>query len=246
VRSTVDWENEEAFLAQAPADLKAKLGLWNATFTIPFHIFRYRVRQIAELNHSRVEGAVCADWDEIPEGALVLPVDDDDWFAPDAATVLEGEFDPSVTGYYWTSSWIEVPTNLGHRFYLIRRRLLPWTPQKWICTTNNYAMVKGPSAKTLLTSHIRASRWFDGEVKGPDAGGVKRIDRRLSVANRTLASSTTLRPGRPDISPSKLRRKFRRYKTLYDQPSPLDLAWCRPYLRMMAELMDELEIRNRR
>ena len=49
VRATVDWEDEEAFLAQVRPEFDGKLVLWNATFTIPYHLFRHRVRRIADL-----------------------------------------------------------------------------------------------------------------------------------------------------------------------------------------------------
>ena len=111
-----------------------------------------------------------SEWDEIPEGALVMPVDDDDWFVPGAAQALEAERDPDAIGYLWPSRWIQVPINLGHRLYLLRRRLLPRTPPKWICSTNNYAMVKGPEVKEALGNHIEASHWFEGPLasEGPD------------------------------------------------------------------------------
>jgi hypothetical protein len=238
VRSTVDWADEAAFLAQAPPDLGPKVELWNELFTLPFHTFRHRVREIAALNHSRVDGAVVADWDAIPEGALVLPVDDDDWFAPDIAAVLEREADPAADGCYWASRWIEVPTRAGHRLYLARRRLLPWTPPKWVLTTNNYAMVKAGDAEALLGSHVKASRWLRG-----GGGSMTRIDRSLSLANRTLASRTTLRFDLPSISRADLLRKYRRYRRLYDRPPAPGLAWSAPYLAAMGELMRELELR---
>jgi hypothetical protein len=238
IRRTVDWADEQAFLAQAPADLRPKVELWNATFTLPFHRFRQRVREIAELNHSRVDGAVVAEWDAIPEGTLVLPVDDDDWFAPDAAAVLGRELGPGAEGCYWTSRWVEVPTRAGHRVYLLRRRLLPWTPPKWVLTTNNYALRRTESAHALLDSHVKASRWL-----AAGGGPLPRIERSLSLANRTLASRTTLRYELPAISRRALLRKFHRYRTLYDRPPPPDLAWSRPYLSAMSELMRELELR---
>ena len=242
IRRTLNWADEQGAAAGIThACLKEKVPLWNATFNLSYQRFRYRVAQIADLNHSRVEGAVRADWDQIPDGALVLPVDDDDWFAPGAARALAAELDPGPAGYLWTSRWIEVPIDFGHRLQLLRRRIVPSTPPMWLCGTNNYAMVKGPGVKDLLGSHLRASRWFEDELTR-GSGSVKRIAGELGVANRTLASQTTLSQRKHVIRRSELLRKYRRYKKLYDRPLPADLAWARPYVAKMSELMDELEI----
>ncbi len=244
IRRTVDWADEDRALAQLTDPwLIPKVPLWNSTFNISYQRFRQRVKEIAQLNHSRVEGAVASRWDEIPDGALVLPVDDDDWFIPGAARALEAEIDPEATGYLWTSRWIESPIDLGHRLYLLRRRLFPRTPPKWICSTNNYAMVKRPGTKAPLRSHIEASRWFEGPLARGDAD-VKTIDARLGVANRTLASQTTLSLRKQEISRGALLRKYRRYMKLYRRTLPPDLEWSRPYVAMMAELMAELEPRR--
>jgi hypothetical protein len=241
VRRTLDWAREDG--ESIDPQMRSKVRLWDATFTIPYHAFRDRVAQIAELNHSRVHGVKRAKWDEIPEDALVLPVDDDDWFAPDAGVILEREREPAATSYVWDSRWIEVPTGLRHHLWLIRRRLIPGTPQRWLCTTNNYAVVKGPGSKELLASPREASRSFQARLERADRT-VKRIDARLSVANRTLASQTSLRPQQATITRSLLIRKFRRYKRLYKQPLPRELDWCQLYLRMMSELMDGLEVKR--
>src|SRR5262249_10505011 len=148
----------------------------------------HEVRRIAESNLARVENAAVLPWDEIPDGALVAPVDDDDWFAPDLARALERAYDAQTLGYFWTSSFLEVPIDLGHRLGLLRRTLFPSTPPRWICTTNNYAVVKHRDAKPLLEKHTVASAHF----AGVDAGRVRRLDGRLSVMNRTLASQTSL------------------------------------------------------
>jgi hypothetical protein len=238
VRKTTNWEDEQAFLAQVDSEFEEKVELWNDTFNIPFHAFRHRVREIAQLNHSRVEGSICAKWDEIPEGSPVVPVDDDDWFAPNVGSVLERELGSGSLGCYWVSTFIEVPIRFRHRLYLIRRRIRPDTPPKWICTTNNYAMTKTAETEPLLASHVRASRW----VARRKAEGMRRIERRLSVMNRTLASQTSLAHWKSSINRRRLIRRFHTYKTLYRDTTAPDLDWCRPYVAMMAELMEELRV----
>lgn len=241
VRATADWGDENAFLAQLDPAFKPKVDVWNDTFDLPFHRFRRQVRRVAELNLSRVENAVVAGWDEIPSGALVLPVDDDDWFAPDVARVLEEGLDPHASGYFWIGSVMEVPINFGHRLALIRRAIFPSTLPRWICATNNYAMVKRPDTRALLEKHPLASEWFGG----PGKEEVRWIDKRLSLANRTLGSKTSLAFGRPTIRRTELIRKFRRYRALYSAPPAPELDWCRPYLTMMADLMGRLNVKQR-
>ena len=149
---------------------------------------------------------------------MVLPVDDDDWFSPDAGRVLSSELDPRAAGYRWPSSWIEPPRGIGPR--LFGRRLLPWPAPTFTCTTNNYALVKEEGVRTplLLSHHLLASQWFDREIEEPTGKSPKTINRRLSVANRTLASQTSLRFRKQSMSRAQLIRKFRRFQGLYDRP----------------------------
>jgi hypothetical protein len=239
-RKAPNWEDEEAVMAQLSPDLRSKVDLWNDTFNIRFHAFRHGVRKIAEQNVSRVENAVSAPWDEIPDGSLVLPVDDDDWFAPNVANVLEAEYDHRANGYYWSSSFTQVPISLRHRLGLIRSRIFPSTPPKYVFTTNNYALPKGPETKPLLDSHVRASEWVENGAGGP----VKKLEQNLSVMNRTLGSQTSLAWNKPVLRRSQLIRKYHEYMRLYDRREAPGLEWCRPYLALMADLMDQLEVRN--
>jgi hypothetical protein len=244
MRKTVDWADEDGARNQIDDRLRPGMDLWNGTFNMPYQRFRRQVSEIADLNHSMVEGATRANWDEIPDGALVLPVDDDDWFSPNAAQVLGAEVVPSVRGYLWSTRWIEVPISAGHRLYLLRRRLFPSSPPKWICTTNNYAMLKGPGAKDILGNHITASHWFKPRVRGDGTGEVKQIEGQLSIANRTLASITSLRVHhrRHRLRQDELVRKFHRYRRLYREFDPSGVEWSRRYVTMMGDLMDEIEL----
>jgi hypothetical protein len=205
---------------------------------MPYHRFRGRVHEIARASHAAVRGARVAEWEEIPEGALVLPTDDDDWFAPHVAEVLERERGPGTRAYVWPAAFAEIPMWLGHRVYLARRRLMPATPPRFSCSTNSYAMEKCEANRELLRVHEQASAWVDG---APD-GLVRRLDDRLSMMNRTLASQTQLRAGDRNTTPSRseLLRKYRRYRRLYGKLDTSGTPWARPYVEMMGALMGEL------
>jgi hypothetical protein len=214
--------------------MQRPVELWNATFGLPFRRFRQELARIAEINRSRIAGASCVPRDEVPAGAIVVPTDDDDWFAPDLASALQAAIDNRYAGYYWPSRFIEVPVSLAHRLGLARRAIFPRTPPKWLCTTNNYAVAMSAVTAPLVDNHMRASDWF---VAHP--GAVRRLDACLSVMNRTLASQTSL----ANIgSRASLVAKFRRYGRVYRRPLPTQLAWCEPYVAMMRALMDELRV----
>ena len=66
------------------------------------------------------------------------------------------------------------------------------------------------------------------------------------MTNRNLGSQTSLRPTKlhGEIDRARLLRRLGKYKRLYRRPPwGRGLDWCRPYMAMMAELMDELEPR---
>jgi len=242
VRQTLNWADEAEFWSQLPIQFKPTIQVWNRSFNIPYHLFRQRVREISHLNLSAVQNAVCMDWklewNDVPDGELVLPVDDDDWFAADVGIVLEKAREDRRQLYRWHSSFLEVPIDLGHRLYLLKRRLFHTRP-KWICTTNNYALLKSRDSEPLFRSHIKASEWF---LSHPES--VKEVGSGLSIMNRTLASRTSLGLMRPEeckpIRQSTLLRKYWQYRALYKRPLPTELAWSLPYVRRMDDLMNEL------
>jgi hypothetical protein len=239
VRHDVDYDDEAVFRAQLPENMEQKVELWDQTFTIPYHRFRGRLRQIAAENHARVAGAVVSALEAIPDGAWVLPVDDDDWYPPQAARVVTARGTPELEGLVWRTSYLEVPIHFGHRTFMVRRALrMPFTPPRSLCSTNSYAVRMGPDTRTLLDTHIRASRWFAGEGEAR----VTHIPGRHNVINRTLASQTMLRFDWPEIKPRELLVKYRCYRRLYRLPWKRR-GWARPHVEEMARLMDEMEVR---
>lgn len=64
-----------------------------------------------------------------------------------------------------------------------------------------------------------------------------RLDGRLSLMNRTLASQTSLGWRQERFTRAELVLKYLRYRRLYRRPLPPDLAWAEPCREAMAELM---------
>ena len=237
VRRTVDWSDEAAFRAQLAPDFRPVVDLWDATFSMPYHGFRHAVREIACESLAEVRGVtISASWDAIPDGALVLPTDDDDWFAPHVAEVVVDALD-GRPGVRWKSSFVEVKIDAMHVIGSALRRALPGVGPKYLCTTNNYGLFKQPGFELRLERHTRASYWL-----AEDHRRLPMVDRRLSTMNRTLASTTSLiRHGRA-IDRPRLLRKYGRYRRLYGRRLHPDLAWAQPYVDRMAALMERLEV----
>ena len=238
VRKTADWDDEAEFRRQLAPAFAPRVALWDATFNLPYREFRSELRKIATLNLSRVNGAVSAGWRDIPDGAWVAPVDDDDWFAPELAEQLEPL--AGAAGCRWSIHVLQVPIDFGHRLRLLQKELLPrtWRPQ-WICATNNYALTKSPEHAPLLASHVAASRWLE-----PHPGRLARLEQPLSLMNRSLASQTSLGFRRRRFARRTLVAKWREYRTLYARPLDPGLAWAAPYVARMAALMDSLQLRG--
>jgi hypothetical protein len=242
IRRTLDWTDEAAFCAQLSFSFRPRVALWDEVFDLPYHRFRAELRRIAADNHARIDGVrVVVDWAEIPDGALVLPVDDDEWFAPDVGHVLRADEAPDLLGLYWKASFLEVPFHFRHQLGVLWRSLLDDPPRPFVLTTNNYALRRRDELRPLLASHVRASAW----LRATDPARVRRIPRRLSLMNRTLASQTTLRMLPWNTRRTSLVRKYHRYRVLYRHELPSGLEWAAPSVARMNALMASLNLREK-
>ena len=191
-----------------------------------------------------------------------MPVDDDDWFAPDLVLRLRRAYSPAARGYLWRRDVLELP-DLCRRdappptvFRRLRPKLrtglgwlrarvfgVPADPLIWadpvICKTNNYAFRNMPEALQLHRNIFTASRYFTTH-----ASEIQCIDATLGVQNRNLASQTALGWTRPVFERDELIASFWRYRRLYRSwRVPTEIRWARPYIEQMAELMDELDLK---
>jgi hypothetical protein len=233
LRQTLDWRDEAAVHAGLIDKFRPKVETWNATFNIPYHQFRQRLKEIAQLNLSRVDNARFAKLEAVPPQAIVVPVDDDDWFSPDLAARLAEKNDPAIRGYHWVRHILE-PERHRRRFRGLLKEALT---RKVIFATNNYAIRNGPGVKALLLNHLNAS--YDFHARPAE---FKYVPAALSIHNRSLASQTVLAYGRPALLRDELLESYERHRMLYARTRLCrSLRWAAPYVALMAELMDDLK-----
>lgn len=241
VRATLDWQDRAAVEAGMIERFRPKYDAWNSRFSVPYHLFRHRLKEIAQENLRNVEGVRSVEVDDIPPGALVVPVDDDDWFCPDLARHLRAAYDETKRGYYWRRYVLEaLPERNPLRLLRPGRPLRQGDHSGFTCGTNSYAVVNTDGWGHHVASHRRASRHFDEHV-----AQVAHVPGILSIQNRNYSSQTVLGMRDEPISWRRLMRRFRRYRRFYERAVlPRELAWSRPYVALMAELMRELKPRR--
>ena len=237
VRQTLNWSDRASVEAHLIADFRPKYEAWNQTFTMPYHVFRHRLREIAERSLRAVEGATVSRIADVPDGGIVIPVDDDDWFAPTLAADIRADSDERTTGWLWRREALEYRTPLKR----LRQRVgrLAGAHPEFTCLTNNYAFRLERAHAVEMMHHALASRHFDG----PSTRTV-RIPRVLGVQNRSLASQTSLAWRQPSIARSALVRLFAQHRELHASWRPTaELRWAGPYAAEMAALMREIAVK---
>ena len=109
IRRTANWKDEAGYRSRLIASFVPHIDAWDATFRTSYREFRSAIADITMDSLRAVRGAVIAPYDEIPEGAIVMPCDDDDWTAPHAAEVLAEFFAGAHDRAVWTQTVLQVP-----------------------------------------------------------------------------------------------------------------------------------------
>jgi hypothetical protein len=237
VRRALAWHDEAAVEATLDDSLRPKVALWNATFDLSYARFRLRLWEITRRNLAAVENAKLARVEDVPPGAWLVPLDDDDWLAPQLTSRLAPELDPHLLGLTWDRYILELPRHL-RRFPWPRRRS-PVDSSSYTCGSNNYALRRLPELADGIRSHVRASELFDASP-----ARVRHVPASLSLQNRNLASRSALRFGRQALTREELVRRLRRHRRFYAGVRlPPELAWAVPCVDAMAELMHAIRVR---
>jgi len=216
---------------------------WNACFGMTFFEGRRRIAEIAKQNWAAVPDVdgiftslelarEAADIDDV-----ILPVDDDDWFAPIVVYTLRSL--PFGRLVYWDDVAFEsLPLAIIRRTNSEDRR----------CRTNSYATrVKNNSWLMPMLKHhakVATPKLQDGEIDGTGFSAA------LSCANKSILSVTQLaRRQRRQQKNGRTKSDMSRdmwvswvhqvaiYKT---RPEESDTRWIRPYIDQMQKLYAEI------
>jgi len=234
VRKTLDWDDEDVVRARLLPRMRAKVAVWDATLDPPYHRFRARLKRIAQVSLRAVAHAVPAPLGDAPAGAVVIPVDDDDWLAPDLADRVAERYDPRAMGYLWRRAVIEAPRPVRLRVWYWL-----WSWKASSCNTNDYAVPYDPGVVEVIRTSTVAGAYFDAHAER-----ITRIRLTLAIQNRNVSSQTAMGWRRPTITPEELVASVHRHRTLYaSRVLPDELVWARPYVAAMDELMREIRVR---
>lgn len=204
VRSCPDYlqMNEESFKAQAndlykpQAELREMvaqdlLEVWKKCFTMSFFEYRHEIAKIARANLAATGCEVIrtanefTPWYAGDEDAVILPVDDDDWFAPEASD-LGDRFDDAALLCWNKHTYKNFNSAKFYRSGGFRLASNNWAVRKsWLKTLDDKK-----AHDLVLGSHRHSQTFVEGNLP---MSRVRVLDENLSVYVRHLGSLALLR-----------------------------------------------------
>jgi len=245
-----DLDNTRRFLAKInwPEDMIIEFAsAWNASFSVSFLEFRARVKEISIDNFLSIDDSVLvflsqhqgdsalkALEDAIPEDAIVLFSDDDDWFHPQIFRRIQNRI--WADGCYWDHLFtglieVEIPAQNLRNVTLLRRKGEP------MLFTNNYALT-GAAVRRLGLKQV--AEHYDTQTAIREQWlKIDPVEAYLSAANKHPCSSTAIYHNRTDPSIYRDLRTHivRYYHTLKSIELDADSLWLKPSLDQMIALV---------
>ncbi len=186
VRSMSDWQDGQNLLTAPWDGWEDRLQWWDEVFEMPYHVYRYGLQIIARKNWARISGldsiVSVRSWQpELFHDAVVIPIDDDDWLAPQICHVIRNQIQADTTAISWQSDRIECP----HRYVKNTCGDANFYITNGYALTPNYRDIVGDEQfKDSLLWHVRAADHAKEQSR--------HLDAVLGAAPRTWASVTTL------------------------------------------------------
>ena len=133
--------------------------------------------------------------DEVPDDAVVVPIDPNDWLAPELARRIEAARDTACIAWHWRREVLSVPHEDGRKgLSLWRRRRRRSEPD--LCGGCNYAITNRTAFAAVIASPHSASDYF-----AANGNFVRELPQTLGIENRSLASRSSLAPAStPDLA----------------------------------------------
>lgn len=200
----VDWDKEidnETLASCSPSPLRELrlkfLNKWNNYFGLTFCQYRYGLQQIAESTLKNVKNVnyIVKGWQDLhnilaeDDNYIILPIDDDDWFHPDAA-LYAIKNDTHIC--YWNCGFY----NLG----IERRSTIKMRNKcRVVCFSNGYAIdgklfnsYSIKAFKRLCDRHMSVHKTIINPNK------FQHIDRYLGIKVQNISSTHFLKKN-PDL-----------------------------------------------
>jgi len=218
VRTNIDWKNldldafssmnsgtDEArsIAVNVRAKMSTAIEQWESSFDFSFFEYRQRLKEIAEANWARldrVHAIIKGDsmlpviWDM--DDSIVIPVDDDDWFAPELSTrlleresQLESRFE-SPPVYRWEFGQFDVvgADKKGRPKWDHHQEETPFGTNGYALSSLALSALGPPSQRRALVTHFAAHRLLE-----PLNHTIVNLPEILSVSFKTFGSQMVLR-----------------------------------------------------
>lgn len=245
-RAFVDWQNLTSLdttpnrsIGGRRQNFRRLFNLWNKSFSISYFGTRHRLYCLARKSWEEVNGVDGIFLEgkdakaELRTGDVVLPIDDDDWYAPSLVDELKRVI-PAECSDVRLFKWNTFRIDWKFKGPLIHRCN---RSEKRFASTNSYGFrwdQEWGGKKGLITCHVRTGMVRRGRNIG--------LDRYLSLNNKTLLSLTKMNTmgmiSRSDHYADVLRRSI-------DSPIEIegnDTEWFSPYVegtkRIFQEVLD--------
>jgi hypothetical protein len=250
-RQTVDWSTAEpreaarTFAEAVYGDAEGTqyqltlelMELWRSAFSTSFASCRHFLRQLAHENWAQVAGCAAIHhqdgYGEVSASvfgrrdAWLLFTDDDDWYAPDIVSRLQGAT-PDADVAIWPRSRFdgEVVTN-------------PVAPEPLLCYTNNYAVRGSASRKGEPVLPVMQHFEADRRVKAGEWSW-KPLPDSLSVTNKSPCSRNYLEKCLADPSPRAAVRQTVEHYAWAAYVVPPELQWVAPWIERSRRYFSDL------